>query len=156
MNRCGNCNAKAEGYYICELCHESSCEICQPYFDAEQSWCQTCQEKESIRRLSEDAFTHKLRQWFTEVHNPVPPLEGMVPYTVCDDVLQYRLDDKDWTKVKFLIPSQAEFAFTAMSQHHEMKTILAQVYNRIRSGDAWFDGSEEDVRLWVRVKELLQ
>jgi hypothetical protein len=112
-----------------------------------------CQEQNSITKLSEGNYTEKLRQIFTKPVNVSPPVVTSGFPWIANGRL---LVAGDVCVAKFKNPNDCAHASKSATNHHELMLVLAVIHERIRTGRAWYDGTEADVVLWQRVKELLK
>jgi len=155
---CPECYEEHGDLLGCEQCGFMFCTICQPYWDYTNSICQACQERNSIAALREENWTARLRQWFNpEADLPVVPELGRHPLPW---KLEYGGDGwfvRSGTSTVGWFSSQAaaEYAVKAANSHHDLATAAAVTYNRIRLGQTLWRGSDEDLALWMAVKQAV-
>lgn len=142
----------------CVSCENLYCHDCNPHFDWVGDTCQACQEQEQIQRLAEDKFTGKLRIWFNKPAHvlPVPAMRSPLPWKLNGQHVQSVTGVDGGGVAVFNAFEEALYAVNAANKNHAMSTIVARVYNRIRSGDSWFDGTEEDIKLWQEAQRLIE
>jgi hypothetical protein len=152
--KCENCKTEIKNLLVCECCGHEYCVVCQPNWDTERDWCGACQELETIHRLSEGSYTGKLRKRFSKsIKVEQPDVVGALPWVANKNLL---LSSSDAVLAKFQHHKDCEYAARSASRNHQLMLVLAAIHERIRLGKAWYDGSEADVVLWQKVKELLK
>lgn len=166
---CEHCDNKTKEPIGCQQCGNMYCPGCQPYWDYTSDICQFCQERNSIAALQEADFTSRLRQQFNaEAVVPVIPImPGMeLPWHVVqkpsNQWLAYNDASPCWmlysgaTPVAvFMSEPAAGWACRAVNAHHGLAAAAATVYNRIREGRPFWNGSREDCLLWNKIKEFI-
>lgn len=159
---CPSCHEQSETL-TCAQCGSTFCEGCQPYWDYTGEICQGCQEYNSITAFKDDAWTARMRRWFTKkLPAPIEPqLNLPLPWRAVQclpgyatgwliysgDNIVFHLEKGD--------KNLAEFICSAANAHYQLSGLAVEIYNRIRAGEPWFDGSERDCKLWQNVKRLL-
>lgn len=163
MITCPNCRTQVGGLHSCELCYSSFCHECQPFWDDQKNWCSMCSEGEAKQRQREGAFSQKLKQWLNHKAVVVPPaVTTALPWFVRHDLDKGRCQLKrmdgatESFVADFAFHRDADHACRSANQSYEMLSVLAMVYNRVRTGDTICDYQPKDIELWKRVKELLK
>ncbi len=165
---CPNCHETHGAPLGCEQCGSMFCNSCQPYWDYTHDICQDCQERNTIAAIKEDTWTSKLRRWFN-VPADLPValvLPHSLPWSIKqsprNDWLAYSDESPCWVVhagdqfvAVFACQADAEYAVAAANSHHDLATVAAIVYNRIRNDESLWNGSEADLALWMRVKRLI-
>lgn len=158
MIKCPTCREACHETIECRQCCGVFCPDCQPFFDYEESTCASCQEKNIIRACRESAFTAKLRRLYSKpatirkpprLHSGMPwsakVVEGK-PVIVAGGVMVAEFKDI----------RDASWAARSANNFYQYSSVLAAVYNRIRLGHTYFDGSEADIKLWQELGRSLK
>lgn len=154
---CPECHEEHGDPLGCEQCGSLFCTVCQPWWDYTSDLCQNCQERNSIAALREDSWTARLRQWFNpEADLPVAPeLEHPLPWKVGGYSDGWLVHTGENTFARFDSKTDAEYAVAAANSHHDLALAVATTYNRIRSGAVLWNGTDDDLALWMRVKQVV-
>lgn len=127
------------------------CERCgaEP---SEANPCYTCQELEIITALGEVQFTEKLRRKFSKpIKVEKPDVVRPLPWSAKGDIM---LSSDGKMVGRFVAEEDCVFASKSASAHQDLLLVLAVIHERIRTGRSFYLGSEQDIALWCRVKEL--
>lgn len=154
LMKCENCKNQNPILLICDGCGKEYCTECQLNWDTHRDWCHKCQEVEQIQKLSEGEYTQKLRRKFSKpIKVGKPNIAGELPWSADKNLL---LSNGGVVLAKFFNRNDCDYAAKSASRNHQLMLVLATIHERIRLGKAWYDGSEVDVVLWQKVKELLK
>jgi hypothetical protein len=151
--KCKHCNSGDPPVLECSQCQNIYCDGCQPYFDHEQNICGQCQEQSQIRAISEDALTLKMRKWFTK-KAVVPAAHPGLPWAV-SPTGKLLFSPETGAIGAMLEPTDSVYAVKSANAHHELSSVLAGVYNQIRSGNAYFNATQKEIKLWQRMRDLI-
>lgn len=127
------------------------CERCgaEP---AEANPCYACQELEIITALGESQFTEKLRRKFSKpIKVERPDVIRALPWSAEGDTL---LSADGKIAGKFVSEKDCVFAAKAGSAYYDLVLLAAVVHARIRDGRGFYVGTENDIALWLRIREL--
>ena len=145
----------------CGQCCSTYCEKCQPFFDYEGDICSHCQERNSINAIQEDKWTGNLRRWFHKAapmpEQPSPAL--VLPWKVLRRGTEWAVvSQEDDSKCVCTFPNlfTAQYVVDAANSYYQLSMATATTYNRIRNGDPYWTGSDEDCSLWTAVRKLLK
>lgn len=157
--KCPTCNRHETKESIsCSQCHSTYHRKCQPHWDFDGDICQACQEQNTVAVVSEIKFTERLRRTFNK-KIPAPAQPRLVP------PLPWRIANhgNGWALYSGVIPvalfdkkEAAEWACRAANEHYTLLGVAHTVYERIRKGEGWYGGSEEDCNLWSKVIKILK
>lgn len=155
---CPSCENEAHDLLVCTQCGSAYCDKCQPDWDIAGEICSHCSESNTIAALKDDAFTAKMRRWFSKKANPpaAPELGHPLPWTLEEQEGTWWLVSNGSMVASFADKSDAAYACQAANNNYQLCGLMATIYNRIRAGDAWFNGGKEDCELWLNLKELLK
>lgn len=143
---------------VCSRCHHEYCSECQPYWDYESETCAACQEVETITTIQENDFTGRMRRWFNKrAPEPKPPkLSQPLPWSAVTVRDRHFLMANGFVVARFTDRDDCEWAARAANHHYQLSGLLAETYNRIRDGGAYFSGSEKDCKLWQEMIKALK
>lgn len=155
---CPNCHENTHEIVTCGQCHTTGCPSCWPHYDYPGSVCPPCQELNTIAAVDESSHTSRLRRIFNSKAGPPaePNLRQPLPWTVAPGHGGWGLYSGVVLVSLFDSEDAAMWACRASNEYYDLSSVARTVYERIRKGDGWWDGGEEDCRLWKRVKSLLK
>lgn len=127
------------------------CERCDAEW-ADGGACYACQELDIITALDEHQFTEKLRKQFSEpIKVGRPDVIRTLPWSAEGSTL---LSKENRIVGKFVNDRDCVFAAKSSSAYHDLVLLAAVVHERIRVGRSFYVGSDSDVALWLRVRDL--
>lgn len=155
---CPSCHEQTNEPLTCAQCGSTFCASCQPYWDYTSEVCQGCQEFNTVAALKDDAWTARMRRWFTKkLPAPVEPqLAYKLPWRVEHNGDGWCVVSPSGMVASFVGESEANYTCLAANSHYQLSGLAVMIHNRIRAGDPWFDGSERDCELWRKVKSALE
>lgn len=157
---CLNCDEITNDLIDCTQCGSSYCDKCQPEWDYQGEICSHCSESNTVAALRDDAWTAKMRRWFSK-KIPIPEQPALIynpPYSVARHGAEWHMITTETSNLVAVFSdcSTADYVCLAANNHHQLSALMVTVYERIRAGDAWFRGDESDCNLWTQLKTLLK
>lgn len=157
---CPNCHHEAHSTDTCNQCGSTFCPSCQPYFDYTSHVCQGCQEINSVEAIREHGLSERMRRWFSKAA-PLPEELSLVsppPWGIdrAEETWCVYEIKTDIIVAVFFDLATAEYVCHAVNAHHDLATVAAITYNRIREGVPFWTGTRRDCELWGKVRKLMK